>query len=222
MINILMNTYNIQNSVYITELKKYIKPCHKVCVIPFSFRTNDIPSNEVWKTFYSKEMGIYRHGFERMFFQFDIKKEQLTYINYFEDTPDSALKKCANSDIVYFTGGLPDKLYLRLQEFNLVDYLSHHNKIIMGDSAGAVIQFREYHLSPDADYSKFSYYTGLDMLKNFNIEVHYTGSIAQDESIHKVTAEKHIPVLALIDDSIIIAANNNITCLGSVKTSFPN
>lgn len=92
----------------------------------------------------------------------------------------------------------------------------------MGDSAGAVIQFKEYHLSPDADYSKFSYYTGLDMLKNFNIEVHYTGSIAQDDSIQKVTAEKHIPVLALIDDSIIIAASNNITCLGSVKISFPN
>ena len=217
-----MNTYNIQNPVYIAELKKYIKPYHKICVIPFSFRDNDIPTGDVWQKFYSKSYGVYRLGLETMFSRFDIKKSQITYVNYYDDTPKSALSKCTNSDIVYFTGGLPDKLYMRLQEFNLVEYLSSYNKIMMGDSAGAVIQFSQFHLSPDTDYSHFSYYTGLDIIKNFALEVHYSNSTTQNESIQKVITDKKIPVFALLDDSIIIVDESNITSLGSTKVFFPN
>ena len=110
MINILMNTYNVVNPAYIEELKNYIKPYHKVCVIPFSFREKEIPTNDVWQKFYSKDCGIYRHGLETMFSRFNIKKSQISYINYFDDSPETAFEKSSTCDIIYFTGGLPDKL----------------------------------------------------------------------------------------------------------------
>ena len=116
MINILMNTYNVVNPAYIEELKNYIKPHHKVCVIPFSFREKEIPTNNVWQKFYSKDCGIYRHGLETMFSRFNIKKSQISYINYFDDSPETAFEKCSACDIIYFTGGLPDKLYERLSK----------------------------------------------------------------------------------------------------------
>lgn len=221
MINILMNTYNVVNPAYIEELKNYIKPYHKVCVIPFSFREKEIPTNDVWQKFYSKDCGIFRHGLETMFSRFNIKKSQISYINYFDDSPETAFKKSSTCDIIYFTGGLPDKLYNRLKEFNLVETLSRHSKIMMGDSAGAVIQFKQFHLSPDADYTHFSYYNGLDIIKNFELEVHYANTAAQNESIQKVITEKKIPVVALPDNSILIVDNLAITSLGSNKIFLP-
>ncbi len=221
MINILMNTYNIVNPAYIEELKNYIKPHHRVCVIPFAFREKEIPTNDIWQNFYAEDRGIYRQGMESMFSRFNIGKSQISYINYFEDSPKTAFEKCSACDILYFTGGLPDKLYDRLKEFKLVELLSRHSKIMMGDSAGAVIQFRQFHLSPDADYPHFSYYNGLDIIKNFELEVHYADTAVQNESIQKVITEKKIPVVALPDDSILIVDNLAITSLGLNKIFLP-
>lgn len=221
MINILMNTYNITNHIYITKLKNYIKSEHTVCVIPFAFREKDIPSNTIWDELYSKEYGKYRLGLESIFYKFGISSSQIEYINYYTDTPKTALTKCIHSDIIYFTGGLPDLLYKRLQDFALVDYISQYTGIIMGDSAGALIQFANYHLSPDSDYPSFSYFTGLNILRNFELEVHYTNSQIQNQSIQKVLEDKKLPVLALPDDSIIIIDNSIIYTLGSVKLFLP-
>ncbi len=221
MINILMNTYNITNQMYIIALKEYIKSTHTVCVIPFAFREKDIPCNAVWEELYSKSHGKYRVGLESIFAKFGISSSQIEYINYFTDTPKTALTKCIQSDIIYFTGGLPDLLYKRLQEFALIDCLTQHTGIIMGDSAGALIQFANYHLSPDNDYPDFTCLSGLDILKNFELEVHYTNSPIQNKSIENILATKRLPVLALPDDSIVIADNYMMHTLGSVKLFLP-
>ena len=48
-----------------------------------------------------------------------------------------------------------------------------HDGVMMGYSAGAVIQLAEYHLSPDDVYPEFEYYEGLPCLNDFYMEVHY-------------------------------------------------
>ncbi|MDE5995351.1 MAG: Type 1 glutamine amidotransferase-like domain-containing protein, partial [Eubacterium sp.] len=107
-----------------------------------------------------------------------------------------AAQKIENADIIYFLGGLPDKMMDRIKEFGLLDILKNYDGIVMGYSAGAVIQLAEYHLSPDDDYSEFAYYEGIPYLDNFYMEVHYQGTAVQNESIKRVLAERGKTVYA--------------------------
>ncbi|MCI5730095.1 MAG: peptidase E [Eubacterium sp.] len=217
MTHILMNTYKISNPHYLSVLQKYIKPSHKICVVPFSFRESDIPSDEVWQKLYSEKNGIFRKGLVSVYEKFGISETQIEYIDYFTDTQQTAKKMIQNADVLYFTGGLPDKMYERLDEFGLIPAIQSFDGIVMGDSAGAVIQFDCYHLSPDRDYPDFSYYEGLHLLTGFQIEVHYENQKIQNESIQKVIAEKKVPVYAMPDDSILICENSSVVTLGDVK-----
>ena len=98
----------------------------------------------------------------------------------------------------------------------------HHNGIVMGYSAGAVIQLAEYHLSPDNDYPAFGYYEGLPYLKDFYLEVHYDGTREQDESIRRVISERGKTVYATaMQSGAILVDDGNIRLLGNVKRFDP-
>ena len=87
--------------------------------------------------------------------------------------PRLPVKKIKQADLIYLTGGLPDKLFERLEEFDIISNLENFKGIMLGISAGAVVQFQTYHLSPDRDYKKFNIYPGLKIINDFGVEVHY-------------------------------------------------
>ncbi len=106
----------------------------------------------------------------------------------------------------------------RIKEFELQDVLMKHNGIVMGYSAGAVIQLAEYHLSPDEDYPAFGYYEGLPYLKDFYLEVHYEEKAVQKDSIEKVLKERQKPLYALsLMKGALLIDDGNIQFLGNVK-----
>ncbi len=180
MINILLEGYDIDAVWLYDELKKYIKPTHSVAVIAFSFRDNRVKSVEDWNLLYGKESGKFYAGITGGFASYGIPERNITFINYFEDTKVSAAQKIVKADIIYFPGGLPDRMMDRIKEFELYDILMNHDGIVMGYSAGAVIQLSEYHLSPDDDYPAFQYYKGLPYLNVFYLEVHYENTEIQN------------------------------------------
>lgn len=219
MINILLEGYDIDAIWLCDELKKYIKPTHSVTVAAFSFRDNRVKSLTDWDLLYSKEKGKFYDGITGGFASYGISEENITFINYFEDTKESAAQKIEKADIVYFPGGLPDRMMDRIKEFDLYDVLMKHDGIVMGYSAGAVIQLSEYHLSPDEDYSEFRYYNGLPYLNGFYVEVHYEGTDIQNDAIKRVIAERGKTVYATgLGAGAILVDNGNIKLIGNVKT----
>lgn len=217
MINILLEGYDIAAPYLCNELKNYIKPEHKVAVIAFSFRDDKVKSLDDWKNLYSKENGLYYNGIVSGFTAYGISESNIIFLNYFTDTKCSAKEKIENADIIYFTGGLPDRMMERIREFDLVDTLMKHKGVVMGYSAGAVIQLAEYHLSPDEKYEEFGYYQGLPYLNDFFLEVHYDNSEVQNEAIKKVLTEKHKTVYATEAFSgAIVVDNGNVKLLGKV------
>lgn len=218
MINILLEGYDIDTPWLYDELKHYIKPSHSVAVIAFSFRDNRVKSLQDWNALYSKENGRFYGGIVDGFTAYGISEDKISFINYFTDTKESAAKKIESADIIYFLGGLPDRMMERINEFDLFDILMQHDGIVMGYSAGAVIQFAEYHLSPDEDYSDFGYYKGLPYLKDFYLEAHYENTMVQKESIRRVLAERRKTVYATsLGSGAILSDNGNIKLLGNVK-----
>ena len=105
----------------------------------------------------------------------------------------------------------------RIKDFELEDVIMRHNGIVMGYSAGAVIQLKEYHLYPDGDYSNFGYYEGLPMLDDFYLEVHYRGLDIQDESVRRCLKERGKTVYVTHDHGGgIIVENGSIRTIGRV------
>lgn len=218
MIHILLEGYDIAAAWLYEDLKRYIQPTHKVTVLAFSFRDNRVQSLTDWNELYSKENGKYYGGITGGFAAYGIPKENITFINYFTDTKESAAQKIGNADILYFPGGLPDRMMDRIKEFNLYDALMKHDGIVMGYSAGAVIQLAEYHLSPDDDYPAFQYYKGLPYLDDFYMEVHYEATDIQNHSIQRVIAERGKPVYATaLGSGAILIDNGNIKPIGNVQ-----
>ncbi|SFD03194.1 Type 1 glutamine amidotransferase-like domain-containing protein [Clostridium uliginosum] len=216
MVNILFSLYNFDEKWAKDKIEKYINNNDKVLIIPFSFDkkiSNDID----WQNAYNKDNGKYYKSIVLPFLSYGITEENIKWINYFKDTKENAKDKIRNSDIIFFTGGLPDKMVCRLKEFDLINEIENFTGIIMGSSAGAMIQIAEYHITPDEDYDTFSYNRGLNLIKDFDIEVHYEETKIQKDYINKVLNEKINLVYAIKDTGGIIIDNNEITLLGDTQ-----
>lgn len=218
MVNILLEGYNIGASWLYDPLKKYLRPHSKVAVIAFSFRDTRVKSAEEWKMLYGADNGVYYKGITDAFLIYGIEAQNITFINYFSDTKEYAHRIVRTADIVYFLGGLPDRMMDRILDFELCDALKQHQGVIMGYSAGAVIQLSEYHLSPDDDYPQFGYYNGLSYLDGFYLEVHYENNSVQNETIKRVIREREKTVYATHSGTgALISDNGRIHILGNVS-----
>lgn len=220
MTNILFDCPNIDD--FYSDLKQYFSPETKVAVVAFSFYDNYVKDEDSWESVYGKCGTCYLETVNS-FAPFGVKEENITFINYFKDTKETAAEKILASDTVYFTGGLPDRMMDRIKEFELENVLLSHRGIIMGYSAGAVIQLEDYHLSPDSDYPEFGYYKGLPYLSGFSLEVHYENKACQNESIKRVLRERGTPVYVLHTAcGGIVVENNCIRTVGKVDIIRPD
>ncbi len=210
MVNILLNSFRFAEPWCQREIGRYLRPEMRVLVFPFAFRPEQIPDAQEWETRYNRETGMFSMGLAQVFRQYDIPLSQLEWVNYYAPGTDLP-RKIEESDVLYFCGGEPDLLYDRLAELGLLAPLKRFRGIVMGDSAGAVIQFDRYHDQP-----------GLGYLRDFDLEVHYTGSGEQQAAIRQVLAEHGRPVFALGPRAAMIVENQNVYPLGDVVCMLPS
>ena len=219
MVNILFDCPNVQD--FANELSGYFKSGDKVAVVAFSFYDDYVYDAQSWERVYGEGGNCYYETVDGLA-PFGITSDDITFINYFTDTSESARRKIESADVIYFTGGLPDRMMERIREFELQDVLTAHNGVIMGYSAGAVIQLREYHLYPDGDYSDFGYYEGLGYLDGFGLEVHYEFKPEQNESIRRVLAERGLTTYVThTAKGGIVVDNGRIMVIGKVDIYTP-
>ena len=215
MINILFDCPNIDD--FYEDLKDYFNEKTRVCVIAFSYYDDYVYDSESWERVYGKNLGNCYFETVDSFKPFGVKEENISFINYFADTKESAKEKIKNANVLYFTGGLPDRMMDRIKDFGLEADILSHEGIVMGYSAGAVIQLNEYHLYPDGDYTDYGYYEGLPMLDGFFLEVHYRGLDVQDKSIKKCLKERNKTVYVTHDHGGgIVVENGKIRIIGRV------
>ena len=218
MVNILFDCPN--EGEFYEELKEYI-PRGRVCVVALSYYDDAVYDAGSWQRVHGAGGGIYEETV-RSFAVFGIPREDISFINYFTDTREEAEAKIAAADILYFPGGLPDRMMDRITDMGIEGALRAHRGLVMGYSAGAVIQLDSYHLSPDADYPAFGYYRGLGYLSGFAIEVHYEGRPTQDASVSRVLAEQRLPVYVThTAKGGIVVTEDGIRRIGEVDLHLP-
>ena len=93
MINILLEGFDIDAPWLYDELKNYIKPNLSVAVVAFSFRDNRVKSLLDWNALYAKGCSKYHDGIVGGFTAYGIPEENVSFINYFTDTKETAAQK---------------------------------------------------------------------------------------------------------------------------------
>ena len=119
MINILLEGFDIDAPWIYDELKNYIKPNHSVAIVAFSFRDSRVKSLSDWDALYGKVNSKYYDRIVGGLTSYGIPANKITFINYFTDTKESAIQKIQAADIIYFLGGLPDRMMDRIKEVDL-------------------------------------------------------------------------------------------------------
>jgi peptidase E len=217
-INILLSQYNFNEEWARATIRKYINDDDKVVVIPFAFSEKWISNNVDWHNAYSRTTGKYYREIVEPFMDLGISEDDITWLNFFEDTDADMKRIIEKCKIVFLTGGLPEMAVKRVLEMGLLKYMDE-SKVIMGASAGALMQLNNYYISPDEDYPEFMYSQGLGLVNSdFYIEVHYEESYMQNQCIEKVLKESTDTVYAIKENGGIIIENNKILLLGDVVT----
>ena len=107
----------------------------------------------------------------------------------------------------------------RIKEFDLVDILRKHNRIVMGYSAVQLFSFLNiiYHLIKTI--KEFQYYDGLGYLDDFYLEVHYEKEKYKTKPFIVCYLErgKTVYATAFMAGGVIVD-NGNVKLLGDVKT----
>ena len=113
---------------------------------------------------------------------------------------------------------MDDRMMERIEEFELTEALKAFDGVVVGYSAGAVIQLGEYHLYPDGDYPDYAYYRGLGYVDGLYVEVHYEYKPEQDESVRRVLSERDLPVYVThTRKGGIVVENGNVKIIGKVN-----
>ncbi|MCR3906445.1 MAG: Type 1 glutamine amidotransferase-like domain-containing protein [Tenericutes bacterium] len=219
MANILLSRGILHHPNIYKHVKEYIKANDRVLVVAFSFFESQFLNEKSYQEFYSKG-GEYYEKMIDTFSVFKIAENQIEWLNYYQDNHDTAVKKIKQADIIYFPGGAPDLMMKRIKEFDIKEALESHHGLFIGSSAGSMIQFKQYHISPDGEYHKFSYEEGLNLLSGFFVEVHYRRRNKQKSSMRKVHRAYQHDIYAIPDDGAIIADQKTVKCIGSARKIY--
>ena len=214
--NILLNLSNFHEDWAQEVMSQVLHPEMRVCLLPLSFHENWIRNKKEWRIEYGPKGKCYLELIEP-YLAYGIPRQNIQIVNYFTDTPESAREKVLSADVLFFTGGFPDKMMGRLYDLDLVDTLRGYEGIVMGTSAGAMIQFDTYHITEDQDYDEFQYHDGLGYLDYFEIEVHYEGTDVQHAAIERVMEERGLPVIAIGNQGGVVVDGPDIIPMGDVE-----
>lgn len=217
--NILLSRGILADPQFIPFFQPLIKKDDKVVIVALSHFPKYTPDETAYNAYYEAG-GEYYEKMIASFEPYGIKPSAISWIHFFKDTKKSAKDKIKNADIVYFPGGAPDLFMQRIEAFDIKKDLEAHQGLFIGSSAGAMIQFGEYHISIDEDYPSFRYEHGLNLLKGFSVEVHYRRRKKQKAALRKVHRAYGEPIYAIPDDGAIIVDGSKITTLGSASQIY--
>ena len=122
-----------------------------------------------------------------------------------------------DAEVLFLTGGAPDLFMERIMAKGVLTYMKSFDGIVIGCSAGAMIQFNKFHITPGPLYPDYKVIDGLGLVDmDMGIEVHYAATAAQFESAEKTKTE-YSSLLLLDNESASIVKDDKIQLLGNAK-----
>ena len=213
MVNVLLNYYNFDGDWARPHLEKYVAN-KKVLILPLAYRECQAWDNDSFLSVYGKGGEKYP-AITRPFLEYGFKEDELDWLNPYDGK--NHVEQIKNVDLLFFTGGMPEKAIKRMVELGIVDAVTHFNGVVMGASAGAMLQLETYHVTPDEDYAEYGIWHGLGLVKGIDLEVHYLATPIQQQCSLQAAKELRLPVYRMWHEGGLLVDKGKITVMGNVE-----
>lgn len=184
MINILLSTYDFNNRYCFPRIKEYLKPNMRVVILPFSHDDIFYDREDYFNELYDYDFGYELNKIVEPFRDYGIEKEDIYVLNPHRDSVKFMKYKIQQADVLFFTGGNPITFMMIAKALGLIKTIKEFNGIVMGASAGAMVQMKEFITYPteSEDYD-FGFYEGLGFIEDKDIIVHWDNKDYQFDAI---------------------------------------
>lgn len=181
------------------EKLEIIKPGMNVVIIPFA-------ADLEWQI--SGDMTEYKNNLLKQLYDLGVNEDRV-YFASLKDKKRFIKYKLDNADVIFMTGGDPERLYniLEWMDINLNDYKDKH---ILGESAGALVMSDYYFVYPtpeEPQYKKLKLCKGFGLIKKLTTIVHYHKG--HDKYIPRIRKIFNGKLLILKDGEFSIIDNDN-------------
>ena len=151
-----------------------------------------------------------------------IKDENVYVCNCYKDTKEKLSEMINNSDLLIIPGGNPEMLFSKIvNDTDLLSDIRNYKGIIIGESAGCELHWKEYFITKENNYyGYFSYYEGLDIIGNpFYMDVHTRDDVEYKKQLYDVFNNTKKIVYAIYDDGAIFydRETGEVKVLGNVE-----
>lgn len=220
MINILLNLSNFDEPWAYETMEEYLHPTSHVLILPLSYNESWLSDHEDWYDMYGRD-GRYYDEILRPFRAFGIHDENVSWVNYYEDDQEEALHKIKRADVLVLTGGVTDWVLQRLDDLGIREAVCNFPGVVMGISAGAMIQLSEFHRTPD-EMREFDYQSGLGLVEGFDIDVHYEQTEEHLFAIIRSLEDKGQPIVCSPNKGGIVIDHGEYRLLGNAFVLTPD
>ena len=218
MTNILLNYYNFDDEWARPYLEKMLKNRPHVLILPLAYRETQAWDNDSFLCVYGKHGEKY-DNILRPFLAYGYAEEDIEWLNPYDGS--NHLSQVQNAELLFFTGGMPEKAIARMEQLGITDAVKNFSGIVMGASAGAMLQLESYHITPDEDYDSYGIWRGLGLVKGIDLEVHYLATDLQRECTARAAKELKLPVYQMWHEGGLLIDNGKITVMGNVELVKP-
>lgn len=205
MYNIFFSNINEGIDASKETIKELINEDSKVAIFPWAFPI-EIDSFKLNNEYFRKGEKRYNKYIDSLK-KINIKEENITICDCYSFSTQKLKRIINKSDILLFPGGNPEMLFYNiLHRTELLYFLKKTKKIIIGESAGAVIQFKRYFATAENNFYKyFAFYDGVGMLNDpFYIDVHTINKKDYISVLQDVANKKEKPIYAILNDGCLI------------------
>lgn len=210
--NVLLNYYNFHEDWAYPTLKPLIEG-KRTLIIPLAYRPSQAWDEASWQSVYGVGGEKYAN-IMAPFARYGISGSNLQWLDYYDDTNKAEQLKWAQ--VLFFTGGMPEKAIQRLADLGLTELVRNFDGVVMGASAGAMLQLAVYHVTPDEDYAEYGIWQGLGMVKGLDLEVHYLATDLQQACSLRAAQELRLPVYQMEHQGGLVYQDGIVTPMGKV------
>ena len=209
----------------INKYKNIFDKDNKIAILPWAFPT-ELDSEKLMKEYFAKGERRY-NKFLNQLTKFGIKEENIIVCDCYKQKCNELEKIIDDSDVLVLPGGNPEMLMSKiLHETELLYKIKHYKGIIIGESAGCLLQLKRYFITEKNNfYNYFAFYDGIGVLDNpFLIDVHSSDDLEYMNLLQEVSNKNNKNVYAIFDDGAILynRNTNEYELLGHVKEIKPN
>lgn len=212
--NVLLNYYNFDGDWAKPHLKKLFESLPHVLILPLAYRESQATDNQSFLSIYGKGGEKY-DKILRPFLSYGYCEEDIVWLNPYDDS--DRLVQISEAELLFFTGGMPEKAIARLGQLGLTEAVRRFEGVVVGASAGAMLQLDTYHITPDEDYDSYGIWHGLGLVRGLDLEVHYLDAPLQNSCAQRAHRELGLPVYKMWHEGGLLIENGAVTVMGNVE-----